>query len=142
MPIISATLITAGTSVVTWIISKKYLLPYIVKAYEWIIDRKKQKDKTNIDSSKELLEIKDKTNDVYENQLDFCMKQITELQNNLTQKQQELNDYINQLAELRGRIVELQKELYDYQIRNSKLSIMYCGNTECRCRITSDCKLK
>lgn len=144
MIITLTTIATAATSVITWIISKKFILPYLVKAYEWIMDRKRQKYKENIDSSKELLEIKDKSNDVYENQLDFCMKQITELQNNLTQKQQELNDYINQLADLRAKIVELQKELYEYQLKNSKLSAMYCGNIDCKCRVTagSECNIK
>lgn len=129
------TLITAGTSITTWILSKEYLFPYIVKAYEWIIGKKREKDKENIDSSKELLEIRDKANDVYENQLEFCMKQIGELQTRLTEKQYELNDYINQLAELRSKIVDMQKQLYESQIKNNKLSSLCCSNLGCKYRI-------
>jgi chromosome segregation ATPase len=128
------TIVTAISSVGGWIVSKKFVVPYIVKAYEWIRNYKKEQDKENIDSSKELIEIKEQTNNVYENQLEFCMKQIAELQTNLTDKQKELNDYINQLSELRNKIVELQKQLYESQMKYSKLSSLCCSNKECQFR--------
>jgi len=128
------TVTTVVSSVVSWIVSKKYIFPYIKQAFEWIRNYKKEKDKENIDSSKELLEIKDKSNDVYENQLQFCMKQISDLQTVLTLKQSEINDYINQLSDLRNKIVDLQKQLYDSQMKYSKLSSLCCSNKECQFR--------
>ncbi len=128
------TLITIGGTIISWIAGKKYLFPYIKQAYDWIRNYKRERDRENIDSSKELLEIKEQANDIYENQLNFCMKQISDLQDTITGKQKELNDYIDQLSQLRGKIVELQKELYQYQMKNSQLCAMYCSNSECKFR--------
>ncbi len=63
------------------------------------------------------------------------MKQIGELQNRLTEKQSELNDYINQLSELRNKIVEMQKQLYEYQMKNNRLSALCCSKLDCKDRI-------
>nr|WP_320038850.1 hypothetical protein [uncultured Bacteroides sp.] len=128
------TISTVAGTIISYIASKKYIFPYIVKAYEWLKNRKKEQDKENIDSSKELLDIKEKSNDVYENQLEFTLSQIDKLQKLLNDKQTEINEYINQLSSLRKQLVELQKELTNEQLKNNKLSSLVCYNSECKCR--------
>ncbi len=136
MTITLATIATALGSIIAWITSKKFIFPYLVKIYEWLKNRKKEQDKENVDSSKELLDIKEKSNDVYQNQIEFTVNQINKLQTLLTEKQTEINDYINQLSELRTQIVKLQKELSEEQMRSNKLSSLVCCNSDCKCRQT------
>lgn len=43
------TISTVAGTIISYIASKKYIFPYIVKAYEWLKNRKKEQDKENID---------------------------------------------------------------------------------------------
>ncbi len=70
--------------------SKKYLFPQLLKFGEWIKERKKENEKHNVNLKKELTDLTDKSNDVYENQINFLMQQVKQLENELIEYQKQL----------------------------------------------------
>lgn len=132
------TIITGITAIFTYIISKKYLFKYIIQFIEWLFNFKKDFDKKNVDASKELLEIKDSSNNVYENQIIFLTEQVKTFEERINFKQNELNKYLDELSELRQKILVLQKDVYNNQVQIAQLKSMYCGNISCQARINCD----
>lgn len=122
------TLITVISTIATWLVSKEYLLPQITKLINWIKERKKQQDQSNIDSTKELIEIKHDSNEVYESQIKFLMSQIESFES-------ELISYQTQLETLRKKILELNNTLYNKSLVIGKLRQYCCSNEDCKFRV-------
>lgn len=127
-------IITAISSIIAFIFSRRYLWKYVVQAFEWLFNFKKDFDKKNVDASKEILNIKDKNNDIYENQIEFLTAQVNTLEGRINFKQEELNKYLDELQQLREKIVELQKQIYDNKLKIAHLESLCCGNLECKSR--------
>lgn len=127
-------IITAISSIVAFAISKKILWKYVVQASKWLFNFKKDFDKKNVDASKELLLIKDKNNDVYENQIQFLTSQVNTLEGRINFKQEELNKYLDELQQLREKIVELQKQIYDNKLKIAHLESLCCSKLDCESR--------
>lgn len=127
-------ILTAISSIVAFALSKKYLWKYIINFFKWLLNIKKDFDKKNVDASKELLTIKDKNNDVYENQIQFLTDQIKVFEERINFKQQELNKYLDELQELREKIIQMQKQIYDNRLKIVHLQSLCCSNLECKLR--------
>lgn len=129
-------IITGFSSVGGFLLAKKYLWEYIVKFFEWLFQVKRNFDEQNVNASKELLEIKEDTNNVYENQIQFLSDQVKSFEDRINFKQAELNKYLDELHILRQKLIDLQKQLYENQVEIAKLKTMYCGNIGCPHRVT------
>lgn len=137
MTITLQTIITIGSTILTWVMGKKYLLPQLIKLWEWIKEKKKENDNHKLNATKELKEIEEKSNDVYENQITFLMQQVQQLEN-------ELLEYQKQLEVFRKKILELNNSLYHKSLIIGKLRQYCCKNEDCKFRIYCDdefCKL-
>lgn len=85
------------------------MFKYVIQFFKWLFNIKKDFDRKNVDASQELLTIKDKNNDIYENQIEFLTSQVKAFEERINFKQQELNKYLDELQQLREKIVEMQK---------------------------------
>lgn len=128
---ITQTIVTAVSTLCAWLISKKWLLPYIVKVWEWLKERKHKQDTSNIDATKELTAIKKESNEVYESQITFLTTQVEHLENELLQFQ-------NQLELLRKKILELNQKLFHKSMLIDKLKHLCCKNEGCKMRVYCD----
>lgn len=122
------TFITIISTVITWLLGKQFLLPQIVRLWNYIKEKKKEQDKSNVDSTKELIEIKQNNNDLYQNQISFLVKQVEYFEN-------ELLNYQSQLELLRKKILELNNQLYSKSLIIGKLRQYCCANEDCKYRI-------
>lgn len=120
-------LITIGGSIAAWLASEKFLIPWIVRGWKWVIDRGRELDAKNLDSTKELKEIEEKTNETYENQINFLVGQIDHLEKQLLQ-------YSEQLEKLRAKILELNQKLFNKSMEISRLKELTCCNQNCKFR--------
>lgn len=126
--------ITILSSISVFILSKKYLWKYVVQAFQWLFNLKKDFDKKNVDASKEILNIKDRNNDIYENQIEFLTAQVKAFEDRINFKQQELNKYLDELQQLREKIVEMQKQIYNNRLKIAHLESLCCSKLDCESR--------
>lgn len=127
-------LITAISTIIAFIVGKRYLFKYVIQFFKWLFNIKKDFDRKNVDASQELLTIKDKNNDIYENQIEFLTSQVKAFEERINFKQQELNKYLDELQQLREKIVEMQKQIYNNRLKIAHLESLCCGNLECKSR--------
>lgn len=121
---------TVGTIVLTilgWLASEKFLLPQIVKLWNWIRGIKKEQDKFNVNVNKEILNVKEQNTEIYESQINFLMNQIDRLE-------QEINQHQEQLAKMRSMILELNSRLFKKDVIIGKLRELCCANVNCKFR--------
>jgi uncharacterized coiled-coil DUF342 family protein len=116
-------IITIGGTIVAWLAAQKWVFPLIVQLWNWLIDNGRR----SIDTSKELKDIEEKTNNTYEDQINFLVGQIDHLEKQLLQ-------YSEQLEKLRSKILELNQKLFNKSMEISKLREMACCNQECKFR--------
>lgn len=128
-------ILTAIGGIITYIISKEYIAGYVIQFFKWLFNRKKEKDNNNIDATKELIDIRNDNNEVYENQIEFLTQQVKNFEERITFKQNELNKYLDELQELRQKIVKMQELIFDNQMKIAKLQAMCCAKLECPDRI-------
>lgn len=133
-------LITSVSAIFAYIISKKYIFKYVIQFFKWLFNIKQEFDKQNVNASKELLEIKDKNNNVYEEQIQFLTQQIQTLEERIEFKQAELNKYLDELAVLRQKIVDMQEKICDNQLHIAELESYCCKNIECKSRCRCNVK--
>ena len=119
MTITIHTIITAISTLITWLLSKKFLFPQLLKFWQWLKERKKENENHNVNLKKELTDLTDKSNDVYENQITFLMQQVKQLKN-------ELIEYQKQLEQFRSKILELNNNLYHKSLTIGKLRQFCC----------------
>ena len=121
---------TLGT-ILAWFMGKQFFLPYIIKFWDWITQKKKDFDEKNVDASKEIVDYKNNTNNMYESQIQFLMEQITSLE-------AELLSYQEQLEKMRKKILELKSQLYNKALVIGKLQQYCCSNEQCKYRQRCD----
>lgn len=120
-------LTTLGT-ILAWLISKNFLLPECIKLWNWLTKKKQDFDQKNVDASKELVDYKESSNNMYQNQIQFLMNQITDLE-------KELLAYQEQLEKMRKKILELNSQLYNKALIIGKLQQYCCANENCKYRM-------
>lgn len=119
---------TAVIAIVTWLASKKFLLPYIIKFFNWVRGRKKEQDDLNIDATKELAQIRKDVGEIYETRIQFLLKQISILQDQV-QKNCEA------VARLQDKIKEMNDNLYSKNITIHQLQENSCCVENCKYRV-------
>lgn len=122
---------TIGTIVLSisgWLVGQKFLLPYLIKGWDWIRGKKKEIDDQNVDASKSILDIKLQSQEVYESQINFLMNQIDRLE-------QEINNHQGQLQKMRSMVLELNSRLFKKDILIGKLRELCCANADCKFRV-------
>lgn len=112
------------SGVLGWLVSREFLLPQIEK----LIDLIRKKKKNDIDTESDLSNLKEKNNDIYENQIEFLMQQVKSLEHQLL-------DYQQQLDTFRSKILELNSLLTAKALLITQLKQFCCSNTECKCRV-------
>ncbi|MGM9799564.1 MAG: hypothetical protein ACI30M_02625 [Muribaculaceae bacterium] len=112
------------SGVLGWLVAKDFLLPQIEK----LIDLIRKKKKNDIDTESDLSSLKEKNNDIYENQIEFLMQQVKSLENQLLEYQKQLDTF-------RSKILELNSHLTAKALIISQLKQFCCSNTECKCRV-------
>lgn len=118
------TIITIGGTIVAWLASEKFLIPWIAKGWDWLINKGRELDDKNIDFTKELKEIEESTICNYKNQIEFLVQRVEQLE-------QELIAYQKILEELRGRILNLNNQLYRKSMSLAKYREHSCGKKDC-----------
>lgn len=126
-------IITSIGSILSFLAAQKYVFPYIIQAWNWLVENGRR----NIDTSRELKDIEEKANSNYEDQIKFLVGQIEHLEKELLQ-------YSEQLEKLRAKILELNQKLFNKSMAISKLRELACTNSECKFRqyCTDDLKLE
>lgn len=122
---------TIGTivlSIVGWLAGQKFLLPWLIKFWDWIRGKKKELDEQNVDASKEIVDLKAQHQEVYESQINFLMNQIDRLE-------QEINSHQTQLGKMRSMVLELNSRLFKKDVLIGKLRELCCANTNCKFRV-------
>lgn len=122
---------TIGTIIITicgWLAGQKFLLPWLIKGWDWLRGKKKEFDNENVDASKEILDIKQQSQEVYESQINFLMNQIDRLE-------QEINSHQEQLTKMRSMVLELNSRLFKKDVLIGKLRELCCANTDCKFRV-------
>lgn len=122
---------TIGTAIIGicgWLAGEKFLFPWIVKGWDWIRGKKKEFDDENVDASKEILDIKQQSQEVYESQINFLMNQIDRLE-------QEINSHQEQLSKMRSMVLELNSRLFKKDVLIGKLRELCCANAGCKFRV-------
>lgn len=117
----------ALSSIIGWVVSKKWIFPAILSGWKWLRNEQNEIGLNNINTSKELNNIKEDANNVYENRIEFLLKQLTMLEDQLAKHSEEL-------AELRNKIVELNSKLYQKTITIAQLREMSCCVDDCKFR--------
>jgi methionine salvage enolase-phosphatase E1 len=113
------------------IAAQKWVFPYIEK----FINRKHTKDIETLDVNKKLLAVETDNNKLYENQINFFVSQIDNLQKQLLRKTDEINEMNIQCDTLRAAMLLLQKELFEEKQKNVKLEESFCDYANCPNRI-------
>lgn len=116
-------IITSIGSILSFLAAQKWLFPYIIQAWNWLVDNGRR----NIDTGKELKDLEERTNETYESQINFLVGQIDHLEKQLLQ-------YSEQLEKLRAKILELNQKLFNKSMEISKLRELACCNQECKFR--------
>ena len=114
-------------SIAAFILSKKWVVPLLIKCWHWLKHEKKEYDDNNIDSSKELTNIKNSNVKVYESQINFLVNQLQTLE-------LQLDNYSVQLEKLREKILELNTSLFNKSMTIGKLREMSCCKSDCQFR--------
>lgn len=92
---------TAVSSVVMWLIGKKWVIPLVVKWYrDWRFNQLKYKS--------DLQGVEQQGNDIYQSQIKFLNDEINTLQNMVKMKSHELKDVYTELSRLRKRLKDLE----------------------------------
>lgn len=131
------TLITIASSIFSWVLGKKFLLPHIVNAWEWFTNKKKEAKQDSIDAVSEILKVKEKDVDLYESQIRFLNEQIKSLQEYLTMKEEELDKHYKSQDSLKDEVMELSKKVYLNERRIQILQDNACFRYDCKMRIST-----
>lgn len=113
-------IITGIGSIVGWLGVQKWIFPYIIQFWNWLVDNGRK----NIEITKDLREIEDRANNAYEEQITFLIGQVEHLEKQLLQ-------YSEQLEKLRSTILELNQKLFHKSMTIAKLKQLSCTNKEC-----------
>lgn len=116
--------LTSVSAIFTYLASKHYFIPWIIKFWDWLKGEKRDFDKKNVDVSKDLVDFKINTIDQQEKQFQVLLNQITQLE-------EELQKYANELEKMRTTILRLNSKLYDKSLLIADLQKKSCCVTNC-----------
>ena len=116
-------IITGIGSILSFVCAQRWIFPYIVQFWNWMIDNGRR----SLDTAKDLKDIEERANNSYESQINFLVGQIDHLEKQLLQ-------YSEELEKLRAKILELNQKLFSKSMEISRLRELSCCNKECKFR--------
>ena len=122
--------LVAGTITVV-ITAERLIIPQIIKLLTSISEKRKNKNKEEIDVKTELNQIEKENSNLYENQITFFIGQIDILQKQLLKKTDEITEMNIQCDELRNQLLIMQKQIFELKQQNNKLIQNTCNNIDC-----------
>lgn len=128
-------ILTSIGSVITYLCAQKWIFPLIIKGWDWLKGEKKEFDRKNVDLSKDLVNYKKDVIETQEQQFQVLLNQITNLE-------EELQNYANQLEQMRTTILRLNSKLYDKSLIIAELQKKSCCVDNCPHRELCKNKLK
>lgn len=119
---------TAITSIGAWVVSKKWIIPYIIKWW-------KEKKKDDVEYKRTIQGVEEANNSIYQNQITFLNSQLEDLQDIISNKSKELRVVYNEVSQLRIKVKHLELEL----IQAKEDAVLYirqcCSKTDCPQRV-------
>lgn len=116
--------LTSVGTILAYLASKNYFIPWIIKFWGWLKGEKKEFDKKNVDLSKDLVNYKKDVIETQEQQFQVLLNQITNLE-------EELEKYASQLEKMRTTILRLNSKLYDKSLLIADLQKKSCCVENC-----------
>ena len=127
--------LTSVGTLITYLASKNYFIPWFIKGWEWITNKKKEIDQKNLDITDEIHKIRMNENEYYEETFNTLLGQIERLES-------ELKIYSNELSKLRNEILQLNAKLYNKSIIILDLQKKCCLNENCKMRVCCENKIE
>lgn len=125
---------TIITTIAGTLASVKWLFPLVGKAYKYFADKGYNDDKQNLTLNKEVIEFKENSNELYQNQITFFVKQCDILQSQLIQKQTEIDILNKAINSLRSQLLTVQSQLDDNNKKIDELHNYSCSVANCQMR--------
>lgn len=116
--------LTSVGTIIAYLASKNYFIPWILKFWDWLKGEKKEFDKKNFDGSTELYNYKKNVIETQEQQFQVLLNQITQLE-------VELQKYSDDLQKMRNTILRLNSRLYDKSLLIADLQRKSCCVENC-----------
>lgn len=120
--------LTFITGIITWMTTQRWVWPLIIKLFNWIKNKKKEREEATIEAGQEIANFKRSHIEVQEKQFQSLLNQISNLENQLT-------DYATELSELRQKILLLNKEIFRKELVIQDLHKHSCCVKNCPNRI-------
>lgn len=122
-------LLASFGSIVTFVLSKEFFLPQIVKLINWMRSEKEHSEDRSLDVGQEISKLKLTEVERYEKTFETLLNQVEDLE-------QQLKDYSKELQELRNTILKLNAKLYQKSLVISDLQKMCCARDNCPQRVS------
>ena len=126
MTTILTTIITSVGTIITYLVGKEFILPQIIQLWQFLFDRKITKENHELDSMQKKVEIREASNNAYEDQIEFLTNEVKELQEDN-----------KKIREDNTKIID---NLYQQEIELAKFRSLCCANIYCKVRETCDCE--
>lgn len=121
-------------SIIAYLGAQKWIFPLIGKLWCWLINKKREIDKKNIDITDEIHKIRMNENEYYEETFNTLLGQIERLEG-------ELKNYADELSNLRNEILMLNSKLYKKSMIILDLQKRCCLNEHCKDRVCCENKI-
>ena len=126
MTTILTTIITSVGTIITYLVGKEFILPQIIQLWQFLFDRKITKENHELDSMQKKVEIREASNNAYEDQIEFLTNEVKELQEDN-----------KKIREDNTKIID---NLYQQEIELAKFRSLCCAKIDCKVRETCDCE--
>ena len=126
MTTILTTIITSVGTIITYLVGKEFILPQIIQLWQFLFDRKITKENHELDSMQKKVEIREASNNAYEDQIEFLTNEVKELQ--------------NENKKIRDDNAKIIDTLYQQEIELAKFRSLCCAKIDCKVRETCDCE--
>ena len=126
MTTILTTIITSVGTIITYLVGKEFILPQIIQLWQFLFDRKITKENHELDSMQKKVEIREASNNAYEDQIEFLTNEVKELQ--------------NENKKIRDDNAKIIDNLYQQEIELAKFRSLCCAKIDCKVRETCDCE--
>lgn len=131
---INEIVLTSVGTLFAYIASKDYFIPWIIKLWEWIRNKKNDLDQKQLDVVDEIHKVRMNENEYYEETFNTLLGQIEKLEN-------ELKNYSSELTNLRNEILLLNSKLYKKSMIILDLQKRCCLKENCKERICCENKI-
>lgn len=118
----------------SFLAANKWIVPIVENYLKKKKEDKIEDDKHKIDIGQEIFETKEAAAKTYQQQLDFQLSHIENLQKIITKYQNDLKDVYDQVDKLQDMITELKKIVMENKITINNLKLSCCVVQNCALR--------